>query len=133
MTGGLDMDMNPKGLERGAGETRQAAPLVPPVDIWEDAEGIVLKADLPGVGKDGLEVGVDGGTLTIEGNVSLGESAKLRDVYAEVRVARYRRSFVLGPDLDSERIAASMKNGVLELRIPKREAAKPRRVPVKVA
>jgi HSP20 family protein len=127
------MDMNQKGLGREASETRQAAPLVPPVDIWEDTEGIVLKADLPGVAKDGLSVAVDGETLTIEGNVALGESAKLRDVYAEVRVARYRRSFVLGGDLDSEKIAASMKNGVLELRIPKREAAKPRRVPVKVA
>ena len=127
------MDMNQKGLGHEANETRQAAPLVPPVDIWEDTEGIVLKADLPGVGKDGLNVGIDGETITIEGNVTLGESAKLRDVYAEVRVARYRRSFVLGGDLDSEKIAASMKNGVLELRIPKREAAKPRRVPVKVA
>jgi HSP20 family molecular chaperone IbpA len=127
------MDMNPKGLDREAADNRQAAPLVPPVDIWEDAEGIVLKADLPGVSREGLSVGVDGETLTIEGNVNLGEPAKLRDVYAEVRVARYRRSFVLGRDLDPERIVASMKNGVLELRIPKREAAKPRRVEVKVA
>jgi HSP20 family molecular chaperone IbpA len=127
------MDMNQKGLEREATENRQAAPLVPPVDIWEDKEGIVLKADLPGVAKEGLSVGIDGETLTIEGSVSLGESAKLRDVYAEVRVARYRRSFVLGRDLDAEKIAASMKNGVLELRIPKREAAKPRRVEIKVA
>jgi HSP20 family molecular chaperone IbpA len=127
------MDMNPKGLDREANENRQAAPIVPPVDIWEDAEGIVLKADLPGVAKEGLTVGVDGETLTIEGSMALGESPKLRDVYAEVRVARYRRSFVLGRDLDAEKIAASMKNGVLELRIPKREAAKPRRVAVKIA
>lgn len=127
------MDMNQKSLQREANESRQAAPLVPPVDIWEDGEGIVLKADLPGVSKEGLSVGVDGETLTIEGTVALGEPAKLQGVYAEVRVARYRRSFVLGRDLDSERIAASLQNGVLELRIPKREAAKPRRVQVQVA
>jgi Molecular chaperone (small heat shock protein) len=54
-------------------------------------------------------------------------------VYAEVRVARYRRSFVLGRDLDTERIDASMRNGVLTLRVPKREQAKPRRIPVKAA
>jgi HSP20 family molecular chaperone IbpA len=127
------MDMNQKGLGSEANEERQAAPLVPPVDIWEDNDGIMLKADLPGVAKESLAVGVDGETLTIEGAVTLGESAKLKDVYAEVRVARYRRSFVLGPDLDTEKIAASLKNGVLELRIPKLEAAKPRRIPVRVA
>ena len=127
------MDMNQKGLGSEANEERQAAPLVPPVDIWEDNDGIMLKADLPGVAKEGLSVGVDGETLTIEGAVSLGEPAKLKDVYAEVRVARYRRSFVLGPDLDTEKIAASLKNGVLELRIPKLEAAKPRRIPVRIA
>lgn len=126
------MDMNQKGLDREAKVTRQPAALVPAVDIREDAEGIVLKADLPGVAKDGLNIGVDGDTLTIEGNVALGESPRLRAVYAEVRAASYRRSFVLGRDLDSEKIAASLKNGVLELRIPKREAAKPRRVSVKV-
>lgn len=127
------MDMNEKGLQREAAETRQPASIVPPVDIWEDNEAIVLRADLPGVARDGLSVDVDGETLTIEGQVALGESRKLRDVYAEVRAARYRRSFVLGRDLDSEKVAASLKNGVLELRIPKREAAKPRKVAVQVA
>jgi HSP20 family molecular chaperone IbpA len=127
------MDMMQRSLKDEPADNRQAAPLVPPVDIWEDAEGIVVKADLPGVSREGLSVGVEGETLTIEGSVSLGEPARLRDVYAEVRVARYRRSFVLGRDLDTERIAASLKNGVLQLRIPKLEAAKPRRVPVKVA
>ena len=57
------MDMNQKGLQKEATDNRQAAALVPPVDIWEDGEGIVLKADLPGVGKDALNIGVDGDTL----------------------------------------------------------------------
>lgn len=124
------MDMTQKGLKREANETRQAAPLVPAVDIWEDAEGIVVKADLPGVSKESLSIGVDGETLTIEGGMTLGEPAKLQDVYAEVRVAQYRRSFILGRDLDSEKIAASFANGVLELRIPRSESARPRRVAV---
>jgi HSP20 family molecular chaperone IbpA len=127
------MDMNQKSLKRNENDERRAAPLVPPVDIWEDAEGIVLEADLPGVSKEGLSVRMDGETLTIEGAVKLGEPAKLRDVYAEVRVAQYRRSFVLGRDLDTEKISATMKNGVLNLRIPKREAAKPRRIPVQAS
>jgi HSP20 family molecular chaperone IbpA len=123
------MDMDQKSLRREA-EGRQVPPMVPAVDVWEDREGIVMRADLPGVAREGLSIGIDGDNLTIEGAVSLGEPSKLQDVYAEVRVAQYRRTFVLGADLDKEKIAATLKDGVLELRIPKLEAAKPRRVPV---
>lgn len=125
------MDMDQKSLRREA-ESRQVAPLVPAVDIWEDGEGITLLADLPGVSKETLSVGIEGETLTVEGTVSLGEPTSLRDVYAEVRVGQYRRSFVLGRDLDTERISAQMKDGVLQLRIPRREAAKPRKIAVHV-
>jgi len=110
-----------------------APALLPPVDIVEDQNGITVKADLPGVSRENLSISVDGETLTVEGAVALGESQKMEAVYAEVRVARYRRSFVLGRDLDTERIDAAMKNGVLTLRVPKREQAKPRRIPVKAA
>jgi len=110
-----------------------APALLPPVDIVEDQNGITVKADLPGVSRENLSISVDGETLTVEGTVALGESQKMEAVYAEVRVARYRRSFVLGRDLDTERIDAAMKNGVLTLRVPKREQAKPRRIPVKAA
>ena len=127
------MDMKQKGLEREARNDFQAAPLVPPVDIVEDGEGITLKADMPGVSKENLSIHVDGETLTLEGTVSLGESPSLQGVYAEVRMAQYKRSFVLGRDLDTDRIEAAMKDGVLTLRVPKQEAAKPRRIEVKVA
>jgi HSP20 family molecular chaperone IbpA len=113
------------------GQASEAPALVPPVDIVEDSNGITLKADLPGVSKENLSIHVDGETLTVEGGVALGESKELRALYAEVRVARYRRSFVLGRDLDTERIEASMRNGVLTLHVPKREHAKPRRIAVK--
>jgi HSP20 family molecular chaperone IbpA len=65
--------------------------------------------------------------------VSLGETANLKPVYAEVRVAQYKRSFVLSRDLDTEKVEASLVNGVLTLRIPKREQARPRRIEVKAA
>jgi len=124
------MDMTQKGLDREATQA-QATPLVPAVDIWEDAQGITLEADMPGVAKDNLSIGIDGDTLTLEGTVALGEPAKMQDVYAEVRVAQYRRSFTLSRDLDRDRIEAHLANGVLTLRIPKTEAAKPRRIEVK--
>ena len=114
---------------KGNGET--AAVLIPPVDIVENQDGITLKADLPGVAKENLAIDVDGDTLTIEGDVALGESQNLQGVYAEVRVAHYKRSFVLSRDLDASRIEASMKNGVLTLSVPKAEQAKPRRIPVR--
>ena len=124
------MDMTQKGLDREATQA-QATPLVPAVDIWEDAQGITLEADMPGVAKDNLSIGIDGDTLTLEGTVALGEPAKMHDVYAEVRVAQYRRSFTLSRDLDRDQVEAHLANGVLTLRIPKTEAAKPRRIEVK--
>ncbi len=107
--------------------------LVPPVDIIESGDGISLTADMPGVGKDGLSIGVEGGRLTIEGTIDLNEAARLHSVYAEVRVDRYKRTFVLSRDLDTEKIDAKLQNGVLTLRIPKVERAKPRRIEVKVS
>ncbi len=124
------MDMK-EPIQKREQPAAQAPALVPPVDIVEDEDGITLKADLPGVSKEDLAIRVDGDTLTIEGNVSLGEAQNLEAVYAEVRVAQYRRSFVLSRDLDTERIDASMKNGVLTMHVPRLEQAKPRRVPVK--
>lgn len=109
----------------------QPAPMVPPVDIVEDREGITLRADLPGVSKEDLAIAIDGDTLTVEGTVKLGEPAGMEAVYAEVRVAQFRRSFVLSADLDSEKVDAAIRNGVLTLKVPKREQAKPRRVEVK--
>ncbi len=124
------MDMQRSALDR-EGSPTDAPALVPPVDIVEDESGITLKADLPGVSKEDLSIRVDGDTLSLEGAVSLGESKELQAVYAEIRVARYRRSFVLGRDLDTNKIEAAMKNGVLTLRVPKREQARPRRIEVK--
>jgi HSP20 family protein len=123
------MDMTRPNVNREAATTEPA--LVPPVDVLENESGITVKADLPGVSKENLAIRVDGETLTIEGQVSLGETASLEAVYAEIRNAQYKRSFVLSRDLDTSRIDAAMKNGVLTLTVPKLEQAKPRRIPVR--
>lgn len=115
-------------------ETARSAPaLVPPVDIFEDATGITLVADLPGASSQKLAIGVDGRTLTIEAPLTLGEANSLVSMYAEVRSNHYRRSFELSGELDTTAIDAALKDGVLTLRIPKFEQAKPRRIEVKVA
>lgn len=125
------MDMKQQGLEREARESETEA-LVPAVDIIEDADGITLKADLPGVSRENLSIGVNGDTLTLEATVGLGEAATMQPLYAEVRVGQFKRSFVLSRDLDAGKIDAKLQNGVLQLRIPKSEQAKPRRIPVRV-
>ena len=104
--------------------------LVPRVDVLEDDAGLTLLADLPGVPKDKLELKVEGDTLLIEGEVTTSMPPQLQSVYAEVRVPRYRRAFTLSRELDTARIEAAMKDGVLTLRVPKQEHAKPRRIAV---
>lgn len=114
-------------------ETRRDDPvLLPPVDIVEDDTGITVYADLPGVPKDKLAVRVDRESLTIEGEISFGLPEKMDAVLAEVQAPRYRRSFTLSRELDTDKCDAVFKDGVLKLRIPKVEHAKPRRIEVKV-
>lgn len=124
------MDTKQEIVKREAGASEVAA-LVPPVDVIEDAAGITVTADLPGVTKDSLAIRVDGDTLTIEGQASLGESQAIEPLYTEVRAAHYKRSFTLSRELDTARIDATIKDGVLKLHVPKLEQARPRRIEVK--
>lgn len=107
--------------------------MLPPVDVLEDASGITLYADLPGVPKDKLGIRVEADTLTIEGGLSLPLATNMEASHAEVYLPRYRRAFTLGQELDREKVSAEFRNGVLKLHIPKAEHAKPRRIEVKVA
>jgi len=107
--------------------------LIPPVDIVEDDSGITLSADLPGVSREALQIRVDGDTLTLEAPIQLGEASELEPVYVERRAGRYLRSFTLSRELDSANVAATLKDGVLTLRLPKLEQARPRRIEVRAS
>ncbi|HEY9239104.1 MAG TPA: Hsp20/alpha crystallin family protein [Burkholderiaceae bacterium] len=115
----------------GGRDPRDTRALLPRVDVLEDTAGITLLADLPGVSKERLELKVEGDTLLIEGEVGTPMPPQMQSVHAEIRVPRYRRAFTLSRELDSARIEASMKDGVLRLRIPKQEHARPRRIEVR--
>jgi HSP20 family molecular chaperone IbpA len=117
---------------RSGGEQAEGA-LLPPVDVVEDASGITLYADLPGVTKENLSLHLETDSLTIEGTVALDEPQDMQSNHAEVTVPRYRRVFTLSKELDGEKATAELKNGVLTLRIPKAQHAQPRRIEVKVA
>jgi HSP20 family molecular chaperone IbpA len=115
-----------------AGNGRAAA-LPPPVDIFENSEGITLTADLPGVSKESLHVHVEGNNLLIEGSTALEVQEGTRSLYADVRSAGYRRRFVLSSELETDKIEASLKDGVLTVRIPKRAELRPRRIDVQAS
>ncbi|MFT5534930.1 MAG: HSP20 family protein [Burkholderiaceae bacterium] len=112
---------------QGAEQERQRA-VQPSVDVFEDATGITLLADMPGVQRDQLELKIEGDSLLIEGGVRPLTPEGMDAVYAEVRVPRYRRSFTLSRELDTAHIEANLKDGVLSLHIPKLEHAQPRRI-----
>lgn len=111
---------------------REEAALLPPVDVIEDAGGITLYADLPGVSKEALQIHVEGETLTLEGPLTLSAPAGMEATHVEVDVPRYRRVFTLSKELDSAEMSASFQHGVLTLRIPKAAHAQPRKIAIEV-
>jgi HSP20 family molecular chaperone IbpA len=114
-----------------AGEVERA--ITPAVNIFEDGEGISLLADMPGVSRDRLNIQVDSDSLTVEGKAEIPMPEGMEAVYADVRSTLYRRSFSLSSELDVDRIDASLKDGLLTVRIPKREKFQPRKIEVRTA
>ena len=118
----------PRSDEQG----QKGPAVVPAVDIHEDAHGITLWADLPGVSRDRLNVHMQDGTLFIEAAASIETPASLRLHHAEIREPRFARAFSLSADFDISKIEANLNDGVLKLSIPRREEARPRRIEVSV-
>jgi len=106
--------------------------LLPPVNVIEDASGITLYADLPGVAKDKLHLQVEADTLEISGEMSLEIRDGMESTHVEVGSPRYKRVFTLSKELDSEKVTAEFDQGVLKLRIPKAIHAQPRKVEIRV-
>ena len=107
--------------------------LVPPADIFEDTEGITVQAEMPGVSRDHLNIQADRNNLTIEGEAAIDLPAGMEALYADLQSTRYRRSFLLSGELETERIEANLKDGLLTLRIPKRAEHKPRKIEIQTA
>lgn len=118
---------------QGAEKTRAGRYFVPAVDIRENENELKLWADMPGVAEKDVEVSLNDGMLTIIGKVSPAVYDKLSPLYTEYNVGNYFRQFELNEDIDEERIKARMRNGVLEVELPKRERARPRRIEVTTA
>jgi HSP20 family protein len=119
-------ESQPGAAQNGANRVNYLTPLA---NILETKDGYVLEAEMPGVNKDGLEITVENGELTIVGHRAAVES-RGRELYRESRAVDFRRSFELDPSIDTAKIAARIDQGVLTLQLPKAEAVKPRKITV---
>jgi len=108
---------------------------MPPVDIYQNGEHeLVLRAELPDMTREDIDVTVDNGTLTIKGEKKLPPELKEEQFHRiERRYGTFSRSFSLPPTVDPGRVGAEYKNGVLTVKLPMREEARPRQIKVDVA
>jgi len=105
---------------------------VPAVDLLEDENNVTVKAELPGIGKDDIEITLHGGILTLKGEKSEEETAKEAGYHRmERRYGKFEKSVRLPEYVDEEKIDATYRDGVLTLTMPKKESAKPRTIEVK--
>ena len=125
-----EQELTPKSKQelQGQEQTRAGHTYVPEVDIAETSEGLWLWADMPGVDEHSVEVNLVDGVLSIEGRVSLKDYEKLAPVYTEYNIGNYLRRFTVSADIDANGIKAHMRDGVLDLELPKSARAKPRRI-----
>ena len=115
---------------REPARTREEAFDVPPVEIYETEDGVVVLAEMPGVGEAGVDVQVDNDQLTLTGRSSCSPPKDAAVLSEEFASRSYRRVFTLSRDVAREGIKGRMQNGLLRIELPKAEAAKARRIPI---
>lgn len=106
---------------------------MPSIDVYEEKDSVVVKAELPGMKKEDVEVSLSGETLTIKGEKKEDREVKEDDYYRRERsYGSFSRTVALPCDVKSEDIKASFKDGILEVRMPKTEEAKKKAISVKI-
>jgi HSP20 family molecular chaperone IbpA len=126
------MERNDARRMQAREETRSAERYIrPAVNIVETEEGFFVTADMPGASKEAIEVNVDKGILTISAPAQ--HSGPGTPAYREFELGHYYRQFSVPESLDHSKAKAEYANGILTLQVPKREAAKPRRISIEVA
>ena len=99
---------------------------LPPVDIFQDQDNLVVRAEVPGVDKDNIDVRVENGVLTLQGDRKTETDLDDKNAFRRERIfGRFARSFTLPTTVDATRITAKYRDGLLEIVLPKAEAAKP--------
>lgn len=120
-------------MARPRRESPAARTWAPPVDVAEDENNIIVKAELPGMKREDIDIELTGDTLTIRGERKFeAEDKKENYVRVERAYGKFQRSFTLGVPVKTNEVKASYKNGLLEIVIPKAEEVKPKKVDVTV-
>jgi HSP20 family protein len=118
-------------VRSSAEQTTPGPVFTPSVDIFETEQELTLLADMPGVNAEGVNIDLRENILTLSGDVKMPEGEKEIELIREYRTGRYLREFTLSENIDQRKIEAEIKDGVLQLKLPKAEAAKPRKISVK--
>ena len=128
----LQSDLN-RLFEATAGRGTESFGWTPAVDVFEDAEGLTFKFDVPDVDAKDVQVNIEDGVLTVRGERKL-EREEKKDNYHRIERAygTFARSFTLPATFDASKVTAESKNGVLRISVPKRAEAKPKSIQVKV-
>jgi len=107
--------------------------LVPVVDIFEDGSDLVLKAELPGIKKEDIEITLNDGSITVSGEKKKESEIKKKDYYKwESSYGSFCRTFALPTEIQGSKVKSTFKDGILEVRMPKSEQAKSKEVKVKI-
>jgi HSP20 family molecular chaperone IbpA len=120
-------------MTSSAEQTRPGPTFIPAVDIFETEKELTLLADMPGVKSDAVNIDLRQNVLTLSGEVEPPEGGDEVDVLIEYSTGKYFREFTLSEVIDQSKIDAELKDGVLRLKLPKVEAATPRRITVKAS
>lgn len=113
--------------------TQPARTYAPRVDIVESDDAIIIQADMPGIHENSVDITLEKNVLTIAGHVETTHPEHHTAIYTEYEAANYHRSFTLSNIVDRDNIVASVKDGVLNLTLPKAPEAQPRKIAVQAA
>lgn len=119
-----------KELETKGEKTTPVRYFVPATDIFETEDALTVVMEMPGVEKKDLDVHVENDVLRVEGRIDTSKYEGLTPLYTEYNVGHFARSFTLSAKVDAGRINAVVEDGVLTLKLPKVEEARPRRIPI---
>jgi len=116
------------------GEKPAAGLIVPNIEMYDRTNEIVFRAELPGVKKEDIDLSISKDSLTLKGELKREEEVKAEAYYAgEISYGSFARTVALPAEVDSEKVKATFKNGILELVIPKREEAKPKEIKIELS
>jgi HSP20 family molecular chaperone IbpA len=129
-TTGSELEAREKQALQGEG-TRPGMVFRPDVDILEREDAYLIYADLPGVDEQHVQVNLEKGVLSLDGELATAPEEAWNPIHAEYHIGSYHREFRLSDEIDASRVSASMRDGVLELRLPKTEQHQPRQIEVR--